>query len=450
MSSAARLITGTGFFARVARGTSWTVLGFGIMQVLRLAANLILTRILFPDAFGLMALVTVFITGLTMFSDMGLGQSIMQNKRGDDQDFLDTAWTMQIIRGLILWLGTCLVALPAAKFYGEPMLGQLLPVVGLSLLIGGLNPTRMYTSNRHLLLGRVTALELINQVISLVILVGLAWATRSVWALAIGAVISAITHVVLAHVILPGQPNRLRWEDGAVADLIHFGKWIFVSSGVGFLIHQGDKAILGAYLTLEMFGIYSIGYFIASFPILLGGAIVGRILIPLYRDKSPTISRENFRKVRHFRVAMTATLMSLLVSLAFLGVSLVDILYDPRYAAAGAVVVLVACAHLAQVIWITYDQSALAAGDSRGFCITNAIRAVLQLALFVTGMNLGGTVGAIAGQGLAQILIYPAIVWLARRHGVWDPLHDAIFAVIGLTGGGLAVWWNWEAITGFA
>ena len=82
---------GAGTFGRVARGLSWTVVGFSASQVLRFAANLALTRLLFPDAFGLMALVQVFVTGLVMFSDVGLGQSVMQNKRGDEDDFLNTA-----------------------------------------------------------------------------------------------------------------------------------------------------------------------------------------------------------------------------------------------------------------------------------------------------------------------------------------------------------------------
>ena len=71
-----------------------------------LASNLILTRLLFPEAFGLMALGSVVLVGLQMFSDAGIGPSIAQSPRGDDPEFLDTAWTAQVLRGVILWLGT--------------------------------------------------------------------------------------------------------------------------------------------------------------------------------------------------------------------------------------------------------------------------------------------------------------------------------------------------------
>ena len=171
---------GNEFFARVLRGAGWTALGFGASQIIRFGSNLILTRLLFPEAFGLMALITVFMVGLAMFSDIGLSPAILQDQRGDDPNFLNTVWTIQVIRGVCLWLGTCIIALPVAAFYGEPMLAQLLPAAGLTLLVSGLNPTRLDTANRHLMLGRVVLIDLLSQVIGIVVVVLLAWSMRSV------------------------------------------------------------------------------------------------------------------------------------------------------------------------------------------------------------------------------------------------------------------------------
>ena len=162
-----RILHEEGLFARAMRSSAWTMLGYGASQALRFGSNLILTRILFPEAFGLMTLVTVFIIGLAHFSDVGIAPSIMQNKRGDDPDFLDTAWTIQVIRGAVLWLCTFALAWPAAHFYGEPMLIELLPVAGLALLVSGFNPTRMDTAHRHLMLGRVTIIDLVSQAIGI-------------------------------------------------------------------------------------------------------------------------------------------------------------------------------------------------------------------------------------------------------------------------------------------
>ncbi len=117
--------------ARALRSIAWLAMRYGGTQGLRLASNLILTRILFPEAFGLMALVAMVTTGISLFSDIGLGPAISQNPRGDDPEFLDTAWVMQVIRGVGLWLVTCLLALPVAQFYGEPDLALYLPIAGL-------------------------------------------------------------------------------------------------------------------------------------------------------------------------------------------------------------------------------------------------------------------------------------------------------------------------------
>ena len=124
---------------RAARGFAITIAGFGGQNLLRLLSNLILTRLLFPEAFGLMALVQVFMTGLGMFSDLGINASIIQNKRGDEPNFVNTAWTLQVCRGILLWAMTCAIAIPASNIYGEDMLAYVLPVVGLNAFISGFN-----------------------------------------------------------------------------------------------------------------------------------------------------------------------------------------------------------------------------------------------------------------------------------------------------------------------
>ena len=109
-----RLFAGNDLRSLALRGTAITLGGTAGQQFMRLLSNLVLTRLLFPEAFGMMALIQTFTAGLQMFSDIGLRPSIIQNKRGEDPDFLNTAWTLQIIRGAGLWLFSCLLAWPLA------------------------------------------------------------------------------------------------------------------------------------------------------------------------------------------------------------------------------------------------------------------------------------------------------------------------------------------------
>ncbi|MFN3936368.1 MAG: oligosaccharide flippase family protein [Gemmobacter sp.] len=443
-------LRGAGIGARVLRGGALTGLGFAASQGLRLAANLVLARLLFPEAFGLMALVTVFMVGLAMFSDLGLGPSIQQSPRGDDPAFLRTAYTLQLLRGLVLWLAICALALPAARFYDAPELAAMMPVAGLALLIAGANPIRIETAARHLVLGRLTAIDLAAQTVGIAVMIGLALATGSVWALVAGGIATATAKLVLARRALPGEPDRIGWDPEAGRELIRFGKWIFLSTACGFMLAQGDKAILGRFLTMEALGIYNIGWFVASFPMLLAGAVVGRVMIPAYRENPPGASSQNFARLRRLRIAINGTTLLLIAVMALGGEAIVALLYDERYLAAGPIVVLVACAQLPALIGLGYDLAALAAGDSRNYFLVMAARAGTQTLGLLIGAQSAGVAGALFGQAVAAVVVYPAIVWLARRHRAWDAPHDIGFALAAAMLAAVALHAAWPGIISLA
>ena len=440
------LTQGSGLVPRAMRSAGLNLMGFGFSQVLRLGSNLILTRLLFPEAFGVMAMVSVFLMGLAMFSDVGVGPAIMQSKRGDDRDFLNTAWTIQIIRGTCLFLVAVALTWPMALYFGEPDLVWYLPVAALTQLILGFQPTRYETANRHLRAGRVTVLDMTTQVIGVVIAIALAWWWQSVWALVISGVISAAAQVILFDLFLPGERNKLRWEAEARHELIHFGKWVFLSTIAGFAIGQADKVVIGGYLGTHDFGIYNIGFFWASFPLMMGSVVVRKVMIPIYRESPPGASRGNFLRLRRLRMLATAGMIALAMVPAFFGGWLIALLYDPRYLAAGGVVVLISAMQIPAIIGVTYDQAALAAGDSKRFFVLAATRAAFVVAGMVIGITYWGLPGALAGQGAAMLAAHPVVGWLASRQGAWDPLNDLGFYVIGGALATLALWLNWPLI----
>jgi O-antigen/teichoic acid export membrane protein len=439
-------IEDAGIWSRAARGSAWTAMSFVAAQGFRLISNLILTRLLFPEAFGIMALVTVLLVGLTLFSDMGTGPAIMQSKRGDDPDFLNTAWTIQILRGGVLWLMACALAYPAALFYDQPLIALLLPVAAMSLLFAGFEPTRVDTANRHLLLGRLTVLDLMSTLIGIAVMLVLAFAFRSVWALAMGGVMTAAIRLALLSWFLPGTRNRLRWEGPAVHELLHFGFWIFLASVCGFLVSQGDRAILGKFLSIEGLGIYNIGAFLAMFPMMLGSTVTARILIPIYREHGGHADPVALARLRRLRFYLTGGLLAALAFLALAGPALVHFLYDDRYLPAGGVMVAICAVQMIVVVFLTYDQAALARGDSRGFFLVSAAKATLQTAGFLIGALTMGLFGAMVGQAVAMLLYMPVIARLAWRHKVWDARHDMLFLALALCLGVFAVWVNWADV----
>ena len=105
---------GRSLFARALRGSAFTAGSYALTQVMRLGSNLILTRLLAPDAFGVMALVSVVLVGMVMFSDVGVSASIAQNKRGDDPDFLNTAFTIHAEGSVLVSVGNTKVLVTAS------------------------------------------------------------------------------------------------------------------------------------------------------------------------------------------------------------------------------------------------------------------------------------------------------------------------------------------------
>ncbi|UXU75133.1 MULTISPECIES: oligosaccharide flippase family protein [unclassified Paracoccus (in: a-proteobacteria)] len=426
---------------------AWSMANFGLGQIMRLVSNLVLTRLLSPDDFGLMTLVTSFLIALTMFSDMGFGPAIMQSKRGDDPDFVDTIWTLKIIRGGLLWLSAAAMALPLAWFYDAPEFAVVFPVAALSLLVGGFLPTRIDSAARHLQIGRLTVIELANQLIGILLTIAAAWILQSVWALVWGNVLGSLVQLLMFRLFLPGHRNRLRIEPEARAEVMKFGKWIFFSTICGFMLFQGDRIILGLVLTLHQLGIYNIGLFLATVPMMLGSSIASRLFIPMYRNHPPAEGADHRRVLARTRAGLTALLLSVAVLLAWIGPPLVELLYDPRYATAGGVLVAIACIQMLQVIPISYDYSALAAGDSRGFFVMQSLRALIYMSMVSAGAFLYGLPGLLVGQALSLVLCYPVTVWLARRHHAWDPRHDLVAVIIATVAIAMALTSHRDAIT---
>ena len=183
---------------RVLRAGGWSVAGFALSQVIRFGTNLVMTRLLAPEMFGVMTIAQMVTIGLVLFSDLGLRLNIIQSRRGSDPVFLNTVWVTQILVSCLLALGAILVAsslalanhlglLPPESTYAAPTLPYVLAALGFELLIGGLESTKAAESSRRLALGRIIQIQITAQVAGVVSMLALAAVSRSIWALVIGS-----------------------------------------------------------------------------------------------------------------------------------------------------------------------------------------------------------------------------------------------------------------------
>ncbi|MEP1202156.1 oligosaccharide flippase family protein [Pseudophaeobacter sp.] len=439
-------LSGTSLRDKSIRSSVLTVFDFGVQNMLRLVGNLVLTRILFPEAFGLMALVQVVMIGLNMFSDLGLRMSIIQNKRGDDPFYLDTAWVLQIGRGVLLWVLTCALAAPMAMFYDAPLLAQLLPVVGITAVLQGFNSTKMATAGRHLALGRLTVIEIGARVVGLVVLVALALWLESVWALVIGGLVAPLLIMIFSHTSLPGRRNRFVFDRSSAGELISFGKFIFLSTISGFLVAHADRAVLGKFISLSDLALYNIAFFLATLPRAVMNKLLDKVLFPLYSRVLEDVTPERMAKLAKARLLIVGCTIAMTTALAICGNWLVTLLYDPRYEAAGPILVLLALSPLSWFVGGGYAMMNLAHGHSGRFAGQLVASAAVRTTLLIVLVTQYGIFGAILAPFLAGILLYPVSVWFIWSYRGWLPLQDLCFAVISALVILAALWINQDAI----
>jgi O-antigen/teichoic acid export membrane protein len=431
-----------GMKARAIRGTALSIFGFGSAQFIRLASNLILTRLLFPEAFGLMALVQVVVIGLENFSDMGIHPLILQSKNGEKTAFLNTAWTIQIIRGVFLWILACLITAPVANFYGQAELLTILPVLALTTVLSGFRSTKYSLASRHLILGRITMLELMGQVIGTTIMILIAWWLRSVWALVIGSLIGVFFNVMLTHLLLPGPRNRLCWDKPTAWEVFHFGKFIFVSTVAGYLLQQGDRLVLGKYVSLEELAIFTIAYMFGSLSLMLNAQVNARVMLALYKQRPPLDSDSNFRQIGRARFLLISAFIGFAALIAFVGEPLIKLLYDPRYYGAGPMLVLLSLSFIPTLIFDGYKNILLANGNSRDFTTFTVLAAFLRIILLVVLIRELSILGAILAPFAVELLLYPLLVYFVRPYRGWYPWQDMLFLTIGVVIITVVLWSN--------
>jgi len=401
------------------RGAVWTIASYGLSQVLRLGSNLILTRLLVPEMFGLMSLVYVFITALHLFSDVGIGTSLIQNKRGEEPDFLNTAWTLQVCRGVILWFCTLLLAAPIAHLYQQPQFLWLIPVVGLGTVISGFNSTSVFTLNRNMAFGQLAIFELSGQLIGIVVMIVWAWLSPTIWAILMGSFASQILQLVWSHYWNSASPNRLIWNQEVVKEIISFGKWIFVSTALTFFAEQADRLILGKLLTLDLLGVYGVALNLADIPRSITLALSGKVMFPAITklvDQPRSILRAKIIKNRQPILIAFAVGLTLLVSF---GDVAIKILYDDRYIQAAWMLPILALGIWPRVLCNTGIESALfAIGKIQYPAFGQFLRFLWTTIGLWLGFSTAGLLGAIIAVALNDLGFYAAISYGLWREGV--------------------------------
>ena len=424
---------------RALRAGGWSFAGHGLSMALRLGSNLVMTRLLVPEMFGVMTIATIVAVVLGMLSDIGLRQQIIQSPHGDDPDFLDSAWVLQVARGFILWFVAILLSaalygasiggmLPANSAYASPNLPLVIAISSSVAVIDGFQSTRIATAYRNLNQLPVMKIEFASQFVAVAVMIGLGVATRSIWALVAGGLVGALMSTVLSFVWLPGHRNGFRWKKSALRDLFHFGKWAFVSSVFTVLGANGDTLLLGGFVDAETLGCYAIAA-------MLMGAVesgVGRIFSAISLPVLSEVARNEPARLRdmYYKLRVPSDLILLFMAgvLFATGQLLVDLLYDPRYATAGGILQVLALALITARYGVAY-QIYLAVGNPRYMAIIQIVRCVSLFTLVPFLFYFAGFPAALWGIALHGLAMVPFVHGFNARLRLNDLRRE--FMVLG-------------------
>src|SRR5262249_10831455 len=131
---------------------------------------------------------------------------------------------------LLVYFSQSLGMISKSSVYSDPVLPYVIASLATIPIIAGFQSTKLYEASRNLSLGHVTRMTIVAQIVSLLVMFAWAWLDRSIWALVVGNISSAIATAMLSHVLLPGTGNRWKWDPTAFHEIVHFGKWILLSS----------------------------------------------------------------------------------------------------------------------------------------------------------------------------------------------------------------------------
>ena len=421
-----------GLSARVIRGGGWTIAGNLGGQALRFISNIWLTHLLFPAAFGVMAVAQSIIAAARMLSDVGLQQSVIRSHRGHEPEFLNTIWTLQVGKGLAILAVMTLVSPFAASFYHQPELGWVIPGLGVAALISGFASTKLTTLNRNIEIGKIVSLELGTQVVGILIMGLWAWISPTPWALVAGNIVTALAMTLATHILIPGPPNHFAWQKSAVQEVWSFGGWVMLSSGMTYLVGEGRNLLNGTLVDSRVIGLMVIS---TTLVMVLWNAIQsisGRVLFPAYA----TVWRErpqNFPSVveRSRRIQLLAG-CSVAIVFALFGNRIVNLFYDSRYREAGAFIQIQAAGSILGFLGGTYGGVLWAIARPGVSTILLAAQLMATVVLIVAGHALGGVLGLVIGVSLNGLVMYPVSVFVYSRFGLFQPKTDALPIVLAI------------------
>ena len=376
-----------------------------------------------------MLLINTLRTGGELLTDVGVGQSIVNNRRGSEPGFYNTAWTIQIVRGLLLFALAMLLTVPIARAYDNPQLLVLLPAVAPIFILTGLTSPARFLLQKQIQVKKLALFDFATSLFGVSVQIALALYTPTIWALIFGLLIGTAAPAAASFFLIDWRSHRLRWEKEAVKAILHFGKWIFLASLVYFLAMNFDRLYFADAISFASLGIYGIARTFADTITQLFQRMGSLLIFP----KVAASHQRGADLQRTIRPIRLATLLLVAVGLA-LGTAIADqfiyLFYDARYHEAGLFLTILLVGSWFGILATMADAMMMGVGKPSGVAFSNGAKLIVIAVALPFVLPRYGMNAALAVFVLAEAIRYAVLAWRKRGVGLSFLRQDAALTIL--------------------
>jgi len=389
---------------------------FSAQGLIRLGSSLILTRMLQPEAYGIITILMSLVFFVEMLSDIGVTVFIVRDSNGDRPEYLNTAWTLRLARSLLN--GTLLFGaapLIAAWIYHAPALTGPLRIFSLWFVISGFESMSFPLATRRKRSRIVMYSELAATFLSTVFTIIYCSYSRNYWGMVYGILLNRLLITLMSYLYYPEMRPRPQIDRAAMRAVLKMTRFTVPSGLLTLLLSQFDKIVFLRLFSLDLLGVYGLAGSIAA-PI---DSLVSNIChMVLYPRCAHDFNSDRNTFVSKYYSGNTKLLISILIMPAAVGGAahlIIALLYDPRYAQAAVILQAFMIRSALLALATPAEDLLIAAGETQVILIGSLLRAAFVVAGSLTGYYLYGLPGFAYGMGLSGLppLLY---YWRLQRN----------------------------------
>ena len=276
--------------SKVIHGSIWSFATQIFVRLLTFTRTIILARLLSPNDFGLMGIAFLALSTLQTFSETGINITLIYQKK-HSRDELYVAWTLRFLRSVLVFFVLVLTAPYIASFFNNPKATNIIRFIAVGQLFYGLANIAIINFQKNMEFHKYFLFSLSYTLPEVIVAIWAAIVWKNVWALVLGYIVGSIANCVFSYVFYPFKP-KFSLERVYVKNLLRYGKWIWASAIVIFLITQGDDIFVGKFLGAAALGLYQLAYRISNLPATEIVHVISRVAFPAYVK-----ARENIEKL---------------------------------------------------------------------------------------------------------------------------------------------------------